>query len=259
MSEALRIVSVERGHDAREFALICFGGAGPLHAAALAEELQIKEVIVPPIPGAFSALGLIGSDISRDYGKTYFTILDDAKADALEANYRELEESARDMLSKTNIPDKNWVLKRSMDVRYVRQAYELNVDVSNPVTPSNFPDLAGSFHEKHAITYGHANKEEHIQIVTLRLSATAKLPELKIRQRFKTEPTIGIKKRTREVWFEKSGKISTSIFDREAIQLGTTIKGPVIIESLDSTLVVPPDWTACMDPNGFILLSLNEV
>ena len=259
MSEALRIVSVERGHDAREFALICFGGAGPLHAAALAEELQIKEVIVPPIPGAFSALGLIGSDISRDYGRTYFTILDEAEAEALETSYRELEESARDMLSKTNIPEGNWVLKRSMDVRYVRQAYELNVDVSNPVTPSNFLDLAGSFHEKHATTYGHANKEERIQIVTLRLSATAKLPELKIRQRVKTDAAIEIKKRTREVWFEKSGKISTSIFDREAIQLGTTITGPAIIESLDSTLVVPPDWTACMDPNGFILLSLDEV
>ena len=115
------------------------------------------------------------------------------------------------------------------------------------------------FHEKHATTYGHANKEERIQIVTLRLSATAKLPELKIRQRVKTDAAIEIKKRTREVWFEKSGKISTSIFDREAIQLGTTITGPAIIESLDSTLVVPPDWTACMDPNGFILLSLDEV
>ena len=119
MSEALRIVSVERGHDAREFALICFGGAGPLHAAALAEELQIKEVIVPPIPGAFSALGLIGSDISRDYGKTFFSILDETEPNTLEASYIELEKTAREMLSKTNVPEENWILRRSMDVRYV--------------------------------------------------------------------------------------------------------------------------------------------
>ena len=141
MSEALRIVSVERGHDAREFALICFGGAGPLHAAALAEELQIKEVIVPPIPGAFSALGLIGSDISRDYGKTFFSILDETEPNTLEASYLELEKSAKEMLSKTNVPEENWILRRSMDVRYVRQAYELNVDVSNPITFQNFSVL----------------------------------------------------------------------------------------------------------------------
>ena len=255
MSEALRIVSVERGHDAREFALICFGGAGPLHAAALAEELQIKEVIVPPIPGAFSALGLIGSDISRDYGKTFFSILDETEPNTLEASYIELEKTAREMLSKTNVPEENWILRRSMDVRYVRQAYELNVDVSNPITSQNFSALPELFHEKHATTYGHANKEERIQIVTLRLSAKAKLPELKIRQSTKTDLADTTKKRFREVWFEKTGKITTAVFDRANIQLGTTIEGPAIVESLESTLVIPPDWTALMDTNGFIILS----
>ena len=258
MSEALRIVSVERGHDAREFALICFGGAGPLHAAALAEELQIKEVIVPPIPGAFSALGLIGSDISRDYGKTFFSTLDETESNALEASYIELEKSAREMLSKTNVPEENWILRRSMDVRYVRQAYELNVDVSNPITSQNFSTLPELFHEKHATTYGHANKEERIQIVTLRLSAKAKLPELKIQQSVKTDLADATKKRLREVWFEKTGKIKTAVFDRANIQLGTTIKGPAIIESLESTLVIPPNWTALMDPNGFIILSFGR-
>ena len=259
MSEALRIVSVERGHDAREFALICFGGAGPLHAAALAEELQIKEVIVPPIPGAFSALGLIGSDISRDYGKTFFSILDETEPNTLEASYLELEKSAREMLSKTNVPEENWILRRSMDVRYVRQAYELNVDVSNPITSQNFSALPELFHEKHATTYGHANKEERIQIVTLRLSAKAKLPELKIRQSTKTDLADTTKKRFREVWVEKTGKITTAVFDRANIQLGTTIEGPAIVESLESTLVIPPDWTALMDTNGFIILSFARV
>ena len=258
MSEALRIVSVERGHDAREFALICFGGAGPLHAAALAEELQIREVIVPPIPGAFSALGLIGSDISRDYGKTFFSTLDETESNALEASYIELEKSAREMLSKTNVPEENWILRRSMDVRYIRQAYELNVDVSNPITSQNFSALPELFHEKHATTYGHANKEERIQIVTLRLSAKAKLPELKIRQSTKTDLADTTKKRFREVWFEKTGKITTAVFDRANIQLGTTIEGPAMVESLESTIVIPPDWTALMDTNGFIILSFGR-
>ena len=181
--------------------------------------------------------------------------MDETEPNTLEASYIELEKTAREMLSKTNVPEENWILRRSMDVRYVRQAYELNVDVSNPITSQNFSALPELFHEKHANTYGHANKEERIQIVTLRLSAKAKLPELKIRQSTKTDLADTTKKRFREVWFEKAGKSTTAVFDRANIQLGTTIEGPAIVESLESTLVIPPDWTALMDTNGFIILS----
>ena len=108
MAAALRIVSVERGYDAREFTLIAFGGAGPVHAARLAEELEIPRVVVPPIPGGFSALGLVASDIRRDYVKTFYARLDSARLDDLEAAYSEMERAAREMLARAGVPETRW-------------------------------------------------------------------------------------------------------------------------------------------------------
>ncbi|MBH68899.1 MAG: hypothetical protein CMM58_11145 [Rhodospirillaceae bacterium] len=255
MAEALRIVSVERGHDAREFSLICFGGAGPLHAIALAKELGVQEVVVPPIPGAFSALGLIGSDISRDYGRTFFTILDETKPTDLEAGFINLEEDARDMLLRTGISEKEWALDRSIDLRYIRQAYELNVNVVDKFDGAALNDLAARFHEKHALTYGHANRAERIQIVTLRLSARARLPGLQLRQKVMNDDGVESIKSTREVWFDKVGNTPTTVHERDLLIAQEGVPGPAIIESLDSTIVVPPNWTALMDGNGFILIT----
>lgn len=259
MGEALRIVSVERGHDAREFSLICFGGAGPLHAVALAEELGMKEVIVPPIPGAFSALGLIGSDISRDYGRTFFSIIDQTNPQDVENVFRKLEEDAKVMLAKTGIRPKDWRLERSADVRYTRQAYELNVDAPKNIDASNLFDLADRFHQKHAVTYGHSNQTEQVQLVTLRLSARARLPSLKIRQKVSGEEGITKIKSNRDVWFDGVGKLATPIYERELFSSGTKLTGPAIIESLDSTIVIPPHWEATIDEQGFILLTFSGV
>lgn len=259
MGEALRIVSVERGHDAREFSLICFGGAGPLHAVALAEELGMKEVIVPPIPGAFSALGLIGSDISRDYGRTFFSIIDQTNPQDVENVFLKLEEDAKVMLAKTGIRPKDWRLERSADVRYTRQAYELNVDAPKNIDASNLFDLADRFHQKHAVTYGHSNQTEQVQLVTLRLSAKARLPSLKIRQKVSGEEGITKIKSNRDVWFDGVGKLATPIYERELFSSGTKLTGPAIIESLDSTIVIPPHWEATIDEQGFILLTFSGV
>jgi len=254
MAEALRIVSVERGHDAREFSLICFGGAGPLHAAALAEELEISEVVVPPIPGAFSALGLVGSDIRRDYGRTFFAVLDEADPAALETAYQDLETEARRMLARTGIPEDEWLLERTADLRYIRQAYELNVTAPNKIDEAALSTLADGYHDKHELTYGHANRSERVQIVTLRLSAAARLPGLTLAQKISASGE-GSEKARRPVWFEGAGRLDTPVHDRDRMAPGDSLAGPVIIESLDSTIVVPPAWSARMDDRGFILLT----
>jgi N-methylhydantoinase A len=255
MAEALRIVSVERGHDAREFSLICFGGAGPLHAVALAEELEISEVVVPPIPGAFSALGLVGSDIRRDYGRTFFAILDEADPGALEAAFLDLEVEARHMLARTGIPENEWLLERSADLRYIRQAYELNVIAPETIDTAALDSFADGYHDKHELTYGHANRSERVQIVTLRLSAAAKLPGLTLAQKISSSAGGGSGKARRQVWFEGTGRVETGVHERDRMAPGDSLAGPVIIESLDSTIVVPPDWTARMDDRGFILMT----
>jgi N-methylhydantoinase A len=255
MAEALRIVSVERGHDAREFSLICFGGAGPLHAAALAEELEISEVVVPPIPGAFSALGLVGSDIRRDYGRTFFAILDDADPAALEAAYKDLEAEARRMLARTGIDESEWLLERTADLRYIRQAYELNVAAPGTIDTAALTAFADGYHDKHELTYGHANRSERVQIVTLRLSAAAKLPGLTLAQKISAAAGGGSEKARRPVWFEGTGRVETPVHERDRMAPGDSLAGPAVIESLDSTIVVPPGWTARMDDRGFVLMT----
>ena len=129
MAEALKIVSVQRGHDARQFVLAAFGGAGPLHAAALAAQLGIAEVLCPPIPGAFSALGLVGSDLKRDYVRTVYTTTASADPAALEAAFAALEAQGGGMLDRAGVAPERRRFERSVDARYERQSYELAIPV----------------------------------------------------------------------------------------------------------------------------------
>ncbi len=257
MAEALRIVSVERGHDARAFSLVAFGGAGPMHAAELATALGIREVIVPPIPGGFSALGLVATDLKRDYVKTLYTALDDADLEEVGAVYEAMEISAREMLRAADIPEDKWALERGADVRYSRQAYELTVPaLAGPVTSATLSDLAEQFHEKHRLTYGHANPDEAIQLVNLRLTAIGKLEGLELKQVASGESVTEKEKRT--VWFRKTGRVDCAIYHRDGIGTEDRIIGPAVIEALDATIVVPPDWHAHSNESGHIIMEAQD-
>jgi N-methylhydantoinase A len=252
MAEALRIVSVERGHDPREFALIAFGGAGPVHAVALAAELQIPEVIVPPAAGAFSALGLVASDLKRDYSRTLYAdlrALDPARAAAALA---EMEATASEWLKAVAVPPDRRVLLRAADVRYRRQAYELTVPMpQGTITLESLDRLVAAFHEKHRQTYGHANPEEPVQLINLRLTAIGRLPDLRPVQPTATAPA---RQTMREVWFPKTGSAPCPVHWRDGLAAGETLVGPAIIEAMDSTIVAPPGWIASIDGKGYIRL-----
>ena len=251
MAEALRIVSIERGHDPREFSLVAFGGAGPLHAVALAEELDIPKLIVPPIPGGFSALGLIGTDIRRDYSRTLYQPLSNLRSAAVEAVWQELMAEGRRMLQATDIPEDRWRFLRSADLRYTRQAYELNIIApDDPFDNALMEQLAADFHRRHEQTYGHQNTNEPVHLVTLRLSAVGKLDPLEIRHQTATQ-SKGEKAR-RSCWFPTIGKTDCPVYDRNGLGPSSVIVGPAIVESLDSTIVVQPGWTASNDQYGFI-------
>jgi len=253
MAEALRIVSVERGHDAREFSLVAFGGAGPMHAAALAGELGIAEIIVPPIPGGFSALGLVASDLKRDYVKTHYTLLAGADRDAIAAVYAKMEDAARIMLRAAEIPEARWSLERSADLRYARQAYELTVPaLSGAVTPELLDDLAGRFHEKHRQTYGHDNPAEAVQIVNLRLTAIGRLEGMRLRQ--VATGTGDARKGSRSVWFRGDGRIDCAIYDRANLAADAMVSGPAVIEAVDATIVIPPRWRATVNADGHLIM-----
>lgn len=251
MAEALRIVSVERGHDPREFGLIAFGGAGPLHAAALAEELDIPEVIIPPIPGGFSALGLVGANIRRDYSRTLYASLEKVSIVQLEAVWSEMEKDAHDMLEQAGIDARNREFSRAAGLRYARQAYELNVATSDTkVSAGTLSGLTRDFHSKHQLTYGHHNPSEPVQLVTLRLTATGKLPSLELAQR-SADGGNSLKGR-RKAWFRSTGHVECEIHDRGRISRDGIVMGPAVIESFDSTIVVPPAWKARVTDEGFI-------
>ena len=253
MAQALRIVSVERGHDPQEFSLIAFGGAGPVHAAALAEELQIPEVIIPPAPGAFSALGLVASDLRRDYSRTLYANLADVDPARVEAAIAAMEADAVAMLDAANVPQERRAIIRQADLRYRRQAYELTVPlIGGRINRLVTEALAEAFHAKHAQTYGHANRAEPVQLVNLRVTALGRLPALTLAQR--ADPDSA-RLRERDVWFAGAGFIATAVHWRPGLLPGTLLSGPGIIEALDSTTVVPPGWQARFDEFGCIRLA----
>ncbi|MSO75778.1 MAG: hydantoinase/oxoprolinase family protein [Alphaproteobacteria bacterium] len=254
MAEALRIVSVERGHDPREFSLVAFGGAGPVHAARLAEELDIPEVVIPPIPGGFSALGLIATDLRRDYVRTLYTGLAEADLGRLTGVFSRMESDARLMLAEAKVPEDRRELTRSADVRYSRQAYELTVPMAaGPITRASLDALAQTFHDRHRQTYGHDSPGEAVHLVNVRLTATGRLDRVNIAQASKGggDATKG----RRDVWFSETGMQPCPIMARERLAVGGELVGPVIVEAADSTIVVPPGWRARVDAGGFIVLA----
>jgi N-methylhydantoinase A len=258
MAEALKIVSVQRGYDPREFVLAAFGGAGPLHAAALADELAMSEVLCPPIPGAFSALGLVGTDLKRDYVRTFFATTDIAAPSALAAAFAELQEFGNAMLERANVPANRRRFERSIDTRYVRQSYELSVPVSAPPYSANtLQEIAVAFHDRHQQTYGHDNRTEPVQIVNVRLSAIGEIPSIMISDKTGDAGADPVKSR-RSLWFRDTGAVEADILDRAMMPTDFTALGPAVIESIESTILVRPGWQATMDGNGFIIMSPIE-
>ena len=254
MAEVLKIVSIQRGHDPRHFALAAFGGAGPLHAAALASELGIAHVICPPIPGAFSALGLIGTDLKRDYVQTLHSAAA-VEPQALQAAFAALERKGAAMLERAGIAPERRRLVRSVDARYPRQSHELEVPVAcGSIEAATLAQIAEAFHARHLHTYGHDNRSEPVQIVSARVAAIGATAPLTIRDSVARRGTDPVKAK-RQVWFRETGVIDATVFDRKRMPAGLKLAGPVVIESLESTILVPPGWQSTMDEHGFVLLA----
>jgi N-methylhydantoinase A len=263
MAETLKIVSLQRGHDPREFVLAAFGGAGPLHAVALAEELGMAEILCPPIPGAFSALGLIASDLKRDYVRTIYTTTANADPAAIETAFAELEREGAAMLDRAGLAAGRRRLVRAVDARYERQSYELTI----PLTRSFFDrdalgEVAESFHRRHRLTYGHDNRAEPVQLVSIRLTAIGAIAPVVVREApalAGTDPLADPFKGRRDAWFRGHGAVTAAVYARSPMPAGLEISGPAVIESLESTILVPPAWQARMNDNGFIILTRRHV
>lgn len=256
MTRAIRVISVQRGHDPREFTLVAFGGAGPLHAAALARELNIPHVIIPPYPGVTSALGMFFTDVRRDYVQTFLKPIAGCQAPELEQIYQNMEDIGKQEFLQEGFPPEEIYFLRSADLRYHGQSYELTLPVpAGPLTPGDLVILERSFHLAHQQEYASSREKTAVEIVALRLAALARLPKINIstagRQAADGSP-IPVGKQRRVFWAGKF--VSTAVYRRKDIPLEQKVEGPAVIEQADSTTLIWPGMSAWLDKWGNLLI-----
>lgn len=243
MQRAIRVVSVERGHDPRQFTLVAFGGGGPLHACALARSLEIPNVIVPTLPGALSAVGILLADSVWDVSRT--VMLPEEAISNIEEQFADLNNA----VSSGTVSQRDALIERSMDIRYVGQGYELSVPHSD--------DIIGAFHLKHEQRYGFADRKRRIEIVNLRLRVRKRIDQFSFPQR---DPRNGNGSQAvrgeQPVYFDGNWHIST-IYNRDRLHPGDTIQGPALIAEYTSTTVVPPCCTLTVDRWSNLLIQVT--
>ena len=257
MIGAMRLVSVQRGYDPRQFVLVAFGGAGPLHANALARELGIPAVLVPPNPGIASAVGMLMTDLRHEFVTTRRVRLDALTPEALESLFEDflVEGSAR--LDRDGVPASNRQMLRSVDLRYHGQSFELSIAVpAGALTVADVGRLRAEFDAAHERAYGYAAPEDAVELVNVRLAAIGVTP----RPRRAPLPPGGrdaakALKGTREVWFaEIGGWRNTNVLDRAKLLSGNVIGGPAIVEEHDASTLVHPGWEATVDQHGNLVV-----
>ncbi|MFI5001327.1 MAG: hydantoinase/oxoprolinase family protein, partial [Reyranellales bacterium] len=250
MARAIRVISVQRGHDPRDYALMAFGGAGPLHAARLAGELEMKRVVVPRNPGILCAMGLLLTDLRADFAATRLMAAVEGAAPRLAETFAALGERAGRWFAEEGIAVGDRRLKRTVDMRYHGQNYELAVALPDgAITSATVDGLIAGFTDVHRQRYGFAAESEQVQIVTLRLEAVGTVRKATLRAHPEAGPDAsGAIAGRRKVWFpEARGFVDTPIYARDGLQPGHRFAGPAVIEQMDATTLVPPGMTARVD------------
>ena len=245
MADAVRLISISRGYDPRDFALVAFGGAGALHGVALARELSIPTVIVPPNPGVTSALGCLLVDVRHDISQTYLALAADADPADIEARFGAMEAEAHGRLVKEGVAEADMLLQRSIDMMYQGQWRSLQVPVASPFT--SVPDAVGAFHTDHDREYAFRRDDTPVELFRLNLAAIGTVAKAEL-MRHAANGARAVAEGTRRVDFDEvEGGVETPIYSHDGLPAGAVIEGPAIVEQLDSTTVVPPGVRAEVD------------
>lgn len=260
MERAVRVSSAEKGYDPRDITLLAFGGAGPMHAAALAAAVGIPEVLVPEHPGVFSAVGLVMSDIRHDFGRTRVLRGEDVRGDNLGPLFDGLDREANEALERDGVAEPRRDLRRSADLRYVGQAYEVNVPVrKGPVDDGAAADVVRRFHDRHRQLYAHHHPDKAVEFVSGRVAAVGSMSAPEPRKRDMNVNGGAERKETRPVYFERADEyVDTAVYDRNTLSSGGEIEGPAIVEQADSTTVIHPGQRARVDELGNLLIAVGE-
>ncbi len=249
MANAIRLISVGRGYDPRDFALVAFGGAGPLHGAYLAQELEIPTVIFPRYPGIASAMGCLLVDIRHDSSLMYLGKTQDANLIQLAHSFESMEEEARDHLVEEGVPPENMRFIRQIDMRYVGQWRTLTVpvDLSNP--ESTLQEALKKFHAEHERSYSYSDPSREVEIFALKLVTQGIIPKPTMPKVRETGDAESALTGSRQVYFDEAGGfVETPIYNRDKLLPGARIQGPAVVEQLDSTVVLPPETASVVDP-----------
>ena len=263
MANAIRSRTIQKGYDPRDFTLVAFGGAGPLHAAEMAASMGIPEVLVPRYPGITSAVGLLTTDLRYDEIRNEFMLSMNMDLDQLNADLADLEATVRQQLLADGVAETDVTIERGADCRYVGQGYELRARIPDgEVTSDNVQAIWNNFHEIHEEEYGHFFTENPIELVSLRVVGVGKMPKL-------TAPTIegggtdgseGYLK-SAQVHFRVNGQLEafeTKYYERHKLKAGSVIPGPAILFQKDTTTVVPPHWTVTVKATGNLFLNADD-
>jgi N-methylhydantoinase A len=249
MADAMRTITVEKGIDPREFTLVAYGGAGPMHAVELAYELEIGEILIPRFPGTFSAWGMLQSDIRSDFSASFFFSADLVDPVAMRQVCQSLQDQGRALLDQEHVAPKDMIFALAADLRYVGQENTLSIPFS---ADSRVPDILDAFHSAHERRFGHAQPNNPVEFVNLRLAAVGRLA--RERQAFAStsqaaSPVIS----ERDVIFGAQ-TLRANIFNRALIADQTPYSGPAVIEEESATTFVPPGYGFRLDDWGNILI-----
>jgi N-methylhydantoinase A len=254
MADEIRLVSIQRGYDPRQFGLVALGGAGPIHGGRLAAEMGIPHMIVPPVPGVLSALGLLAANVEHDHAETVALPAARATAAQLVEVFHRLEGYVAERMLADRVPPGEAQTLRSADVRYVGQGYTLEIEFPDELDGDAIEAVAAAFHEAHARVYGHAKPGAGVELVNLRVVQSWALPELRLETGAADEHG---EISSRQVYFEEAGGfVDTPVYPRSQLVVGQDCVGPAIVEQRDTTLVVYPGQQACLDASGNIVVTV---
>ena len=263
MADEVKVFGAKRGVDPQDFCLLPFGGAGAVHAASVAEELGMTRIFVPPRPGAFSALGLLCTDIVHDYVRSELRPMELVPPEHAEEVFQELEERGVTELKEEGIAPGGARFERELDVRYTGQGYELRVSLdglggSDGLSADDMDAARNRFDDYHEKIHGHAAKDRSVEIVSYRVRLRVAVPKYEpVPVGDVTEapaPAASVKGK-RIVYFTADEATETMLYERDALPIGARIDGPAIVEQFDSTIVVPQSWVGRVDGFGNLILS----
>jgi N-methylhydantoinase A len=262
MERAIRVISIERGYDPRDFVLLAFGGAGPLHAVSIARQLAIPRVIVPAVAGVLSAFGLLAAKFGHDFGRGLVRPLREVKPEMLKAILTDLCEHGKGELLADGVSKEAMSFQASADLRYLGQAHEINVALPGgdlgslelrTIDPAVIDRLETAFHNEHQRRYGHATPDEPIELVAIRVQAIG--PGERVT--FTPQVREAVEATVKPTWFGVEGPIETKVVPRDGLTQGSELLGPAVVLSSDATVLLPPETAGRADRYGNLIVEVQ--